>query len=152
MGDYNSNLWPSERAALVGTIDPDAYTSATYTSDYVNMTEFESLMAVLCAGNFTTDGAVAGQLYEATSSSGAGATAISGKAITGLDTTGDTDKQAIINLRADELTTTGSMDWVALVVTITGTVDFGATLFGFDPHYGPASDNDLSSVEEIITT
>lgn len=142
---------PSERFAVVGTIDPDAHTAATYTSDLVNMKNFDSLAAIIMGGTFTTDGAIAAALYEATTSSGAGAQAITGKAITGLDTTGDADEQAIINLRADEMDTADGYDWVYLSMTITGTVDAAAVLLGFDPRYGPASDNDLSSVEEIIT-
>lgn len=147
----NPNSLPSERCAVVGTIDPDAYTANTYVSDYVDMTEFERLMAIVMAGTQSTNGAIAAKLVEATSSTGAGAQDISGKAITGLAGTGDNDEQAIINLRADEMDVADGYTHVALSMTITGTVDAGAVLLGFDPHFGPASDNDLASVEEIIS-
>ena len=140
---------PSERAAIVACIDPDANTAGALTSDWVDMSKFDSLMAICMAGDVGAGGSIAFKLQEATSSTGAGAADITGKAITTL-TSGDANEQSIINLRADELTI-GTGRYVAAVMTTTGaTSDSGALLIGFTARHAPASDNDLASVGEIV--
>jgi hypothetical protein len=141
---------PSEVAAIVATIDPDAYSASSYTSDYVDMEYWHSLLAVVYAGTLASSASVTAKLMQATSSTGAGAVTIAGKAITAL-TTGDNDKQAIINLQADELNVAGGFKFVALKITAaTAGGDLGGAIYGFFPRYGPANANDLASVDEIV--
>ena len=142
---------PSEVAAIVATIDPDAYTASSYTSDYVNTEYWGALMAVVYAGTIGTSGTINAKLMQATSSTGAGAVTVAGKAITALTQAGtDSDKQAIINLQPDELNVAGGFKWVALKITSVVTSDYGGAIYGFFPRYGPASANDLASVDEIV--
>lgn len=153
------NALPSEKAAVVGTIDPDAYAAADdtpYVSDYVDMADFNQLLAVLLAGTVAASVTINAKLVQATSAAGAGAKDVTGKAITAL-TTADSDKQVLINCRADDLDAAGGFRYVALSVTISDSAspdaaaaDFGAVLLGFDPRYGPADDYDLASVDEIV--
>lgn len=155
------NSLPSERVAVVGAIDPDAYTAAspstTYKSDWVNMARFHSLLAIVQTGILGTAANLDAKLVQATDSSGTGEKDISGKAITQLDEAGasppDTnDKQYLINLRTDELDVDNGFDHVQLHLTLQdATSDLSAILLGFDPRYGPADDNDLASVAQIIT-
>lgn len=152
------NSLPSERVAVLATIDPDAYTPGEQTSDWANMAYFETLMCVVCVGTIGTLGYLDVKLQQATSAAGAGAKDITGKAITRLTQAGtDSDKQAIINLRAEELDVDGGFQYVAAVAVSDNTgspseagVDYGVTLFGMDARYGPASDNDIASVDEIV--
>lgn len=155
------NSLPSERAAVLATIDPDNYSDGTQTSDWADMSKFETAMAIAMTGTIAgaaTNGTVNFKLQQATSSGGAGAKDITGKAITALTEDGtDSDKQAIINVRGEELDVDGGFRYVAMVATLLdagspteATYDFGAVLLGFDPRYGPASDNDLASVDEIV--
>ena len=63
----------------------------------------------------------------------------------------DDDKQAVINVRADQLDVAGGFKFVAMVHTVgTATGDSGAVLLGLDPVHSTAADNDLASVAEII--
>ena len=153
------NQLPSEVAAVVATIDPDAYTASDdtpQTSDWVDMSRFESLLSVLAAGTIAASVTINAKLEQATSAAGAGAKDITGKAITAL-TTADGDKQVLINLRGEEMDASGGFRYARLSVTISDSAspdaaaaDFGAVLLGFFPKYGPASDNDLASVDEIV--
>jgi hypothetical protein len=158
------NILPSETAAVVATIDPDAYAPGAQNSDYVDMADFESLMAVLMIGTFADTGTTADfKLQQATTSGGAGVKDITGKAITQIASGSPAagDKQAMINLRADELDLANDFQFVRAVATVADTSspadspaktsDYGAILLGFGPRYGPASDNDLASVVEITT-
>jgi hypothetical protein len=138
----------SEQWAVVGVIDPDANTAAAYDSDEVDMSLWSRLVAVVQAGTLGSSATLDFKLQDSTSSGGSFSD-ISGKAITQLTQAGtDADKQAIINLRFDELQEDGR--YVKAVMTVgTATSDCSAILMGL-PRYYPASDNDISSVDEIV--
>lgn len=138
---------PSEIAAVVGCIDPDAYSANAYTA-VVDMRNYEQIMAVVMAGELGTNATVDAKLEESANSNGSSATALTGKAITQLTQAGtDSDKQAVLNLRADEMTER----YAVLTVTVgTATSDVGAVILGFGPNYGPASDYDAATVDEIV--
>ena len=145
-----------ERFAILGTIDPDAYTEGlygaeTYYSDWVHLDKFRQLATIIKVGAMAAGAKLDAKLQEATSAAGAGAQDLDGKEITQLTQAGsDDDKQAIINLRADELS--DGYHYVRLAMTVTtDDVDADATLLGFDPVYFPAYDFDLASVDEIVT-
>jgi hypothetical protein len=139
-------------AAVVAVIDPDANGAGTLTSAYVDASKFEQLMAIVMAGDLGTSATLDAKLVQATSAAGANVTDISGKAITQLTQAGtDSNKQAIIQVRADELDVAGGFRYVALVLTTAvATSDSGAVVLGFTPTYGPANDYDLAAVDEIV--
>lgn len=142
----------TEQCAIVGVIDPDVTTASTVVTDYADAGLFEALVGVVLAGTLGSSATVDAKLVQATDSSGTGAKDITGKAITQLTEAGtDSDKQALINVRAEELDVANSFTHVALSVTVgTATSDLGAVLLGLNPRMGPASDNDLASVDEIV--
>ena len=146
------NALPSERVAVGGVIDPDANAAGALTTDYIDMGEFKSVMGIVLAGTLGASATLDAKLVQATDSSGTGSKDISGKAITQLTQAGtDSDKQAVINCRGDELDVDGGFAFVALTMTTgTATSDSSAVLLGLDPRNGPASDNDLASVDEIV--
>lgn len=148
----SSNALPSERVAVGGVIDPDANTAAALTSDYVNMGLFGSAMGICLCGTMGSSGTLDMKLVQATDSSGTGVKDITGKAITQFTDAGtDSDKQAVINVRAEELDVANGFDHVAIIMTTAvATGDSAAILLGLDPRSGPASDNDLASVDEIV--
>jgi len=143
------NMLPSEACAVVATIDPDAYTATTYNSDVIDMSLFESLMVVLMAGTLGSGATLAAAVHTS-AAAGSGFAALTGKATTALTEAGtDSDKQAIINLRAEDLP--DGHRYVRIVATLgTATSDFGVVVFGVRPRRGPANDNDLASVAEIV--
>ena len=143
----------SESIAVVAMIDPDNYTAATYSSDWVAMKDFERAMAVVMAGALGTSATIDAKLQQATDSSGTGAKDVTGKSITQLTEAGtDDDKQAVINVRGEELDVANGFDYVRLQVIVgTATSDAGAIVLGINPRYAPASDSDLASVDEIVT-
>ncbi len=146
------SVLPSERCAVLAVIDPDANAAGALTSDWADATEFQQMMGICLAGTLGTSATLDMKLQQATDSSGTGAKDITGKSITQLTQAGtDSDKQAIINVNADDLDVAGGFTHVAIVLTTaTATSDSGAILLGFDPRHGPASANDLASVDEIV--
>lgn len=147
----NFNVLPTYEAAVVGVIDPDAYTAATYTSGWVDMSDFEVVQAIVMAGTLGTSATLDAKLEQASDGSGTGTKDITGKAITQLTQAGtDSDKQAIIVCYADELDVANSFTHVRLSMTIaTATSDAGAIVLGHCARNQPPTD--LTSVDEIVS-
>ncbi len=144
------NALPSEVAAVVATIDPDAYGTGEELSDAVDMSKIDQLLAIVMAGTLGASATLDAKLTQATTSGGTYKD-ITGKAITQLVKATDDDKQALINCRAEELDIDNDYRWVKLSMTVgTATSDAGALVLGFGERYGPASDGDLASVAEIV--
>ena len=151
MGSINS--LPSERVAVVGNIDPDAYAAAAYTTGYIPLKDFHRFMAIIEAGDIVSTGTVDAKLTAYTSDAGAGAFDIPGAAITQLTQAGtDSNKQAVINLNADTLAGSTKYTHFRLTVTLgTAGADMSAIVLGLDPRHAPASDSDASTVDSIAS-
>jgi len=148
----NPNLLPSDQTAVLGTIDPDAYAAGATSSDWCDLTKFEAVMAIVMAGTLGASATLDAKLEQATDSSGTGAKDITGKTITQFTQAGtDSDKQAIINVRGEELDVDNNFTHVRLTMTVAvATSDAGGILLGMYPRFGPASGSDLASVDEIV--
>lgn len=147
-----SELKPSQRAAVVGVIDPDAYAAGTYTTGWVAAADWYSFLAIVTAGDLGASATLDAKMRQATSAAGAGAKDVTGYAITQLTQAGtDSNKQALINIKSEALYINGGFTHVQLSMTIgTAASDAGAVLLGFDPRYGPANRVDADSVDEIV--
>lgn len=146
------NARASEQAAVVGIIDPDVTVASTVNTIWMPAKDFHNFEAIVMVGTLGSSATVDALLEQATDGAGAGAKAITDKAITQLtDGGGDSDKQAIINLRPEELDVENDFTHFRLGVTVAvATSDVGAIVMGVNPHHGPASDNGLASVDEIV--
>lgn len=148
----NANLLPSDRCAVLGVIDPDVTTASTVTTGWIAAKDFLTFMAIVMAGTLGSSATLDAKIEQASDGSGTGAKDVDGKAITQLTQAGtDSDKQAIINLRADDLDVANGFTHFRLSMTVgTATSDAGAIVLGLDPVYGNASDNDAATVDEIV--
>lgn len=137
---------PSERVAVCATVDPVNGNNAATSSDAVDMSKFHSAMFILTMG--VIDATVDFKLQESATSGGS-YTDITGKAITQFAATDD-GKQAVINLRSDELG--AGKRYVKAVVTVGNNTSslVSVICLGLDPRHGPASDDDLATVAQII--
>lgn len=147
-------LRPSDRAAVVGVVNPAGLTATTHDTGWINMGDFERIMAIVAWGALGNGAELDAKLQQASDSSGTGAKDITGKAITQVSediTPQPNNQQAIINLRAEELDVTNGFTHARLRITVgTATSDASGIVLGLDPRFGPASDNDASSVVEIV--
>lgn len=147
----NPNILPSNEAVLVGVIDPDLNAAGTLTTGWINMGLFGTIQAIIMAGALGTNATLDAKLQQATDSSGTGAKDIAGKAITQLTEAGaDSDKQAIINCRSDELDVNNDFSHVRLSMTVAvASSDSGAVVLGHHARYQPATD--ITSVAEVVS-
>lgn len=146
------SLNPSQIAAVVGVIDPDAAGAGTQTTGWISMSAFQSIMAIVMAGTLGASATLDAKLEQAKDASGTGAKDVGGSNITQLVKATDDDKQAVIECWAEDLDIANDFTHVRLSLTVaTATSDCGAVVLGLNPRYGPASNSDLASVAEIVT-
>jgi len=140
----------TEKIAVLGAIDPDAYGTGTQGSGWVDMKQFDQLGFVLMVGDFEASATVDFKLQQAKNSSGSGAKDITGKAITQLTDAGtDDNKQAVVVVKAAELD--DGYRFVRGYMTVgVDAVDAGVLVLGADPRYMPASNFDVATVDEIV--
>jgi hypothetical protein len=139
---------PSERIAVVATIDPATYNDTEQLSDAVDMSKWHELMAVVLVGDMPASSTLDITLKEASTSGGSYA-AIAGKSATQLGASDD-NKQVVINLKAEELGAGKQFVKLSCDPSAHNTI-FGGVVLGVKPRYAPASDDDLSSVTQIVT-
>jgi hypothetical protein len=148
-----ANQLPSEVAAVLGTIDPDAYGASTVVTDYADMAKFESLFFIISVGTMAASSTLDAVVKQDVAATGSAKNLTTSKAITQLTQAGtDSDKQVVINVRAEDLDMANGFSICALsVTTAVDAVDYGVVVLGFNPRYSPASDNDIASVDEIVS-
>jgi len=138
--------------AIVATVDPDAYATGAQNSDTIDMQDFEQVMFVVTAGTLGSSATIDFKATQGNSSAMGSEKDITGKAITQLTDAGtDSDKQASVVVNQSDLDVAGGFRWIRGVMTVgTATSDAGVVALGLYPTYGPASDYDLASVDEIV--
>jgi len=141
----------SEDWAVVGVIDPDAYTASTYLTAAIDMSLWEQLAVITMAGDMGNGASVVTSVT-ASATSGGSYVAISGKTTTlgvsGGSPTTDSNEQTVIHVRSEEVTSNKRYIKVSMQVT-DATSDAGLIVLG-KARLKPAYDNDLASVDEIV--
>ncbi|MCK5564543.1 MAG: hypothetical protein KAJ07_04800 [Planctomycetes bacterium] len=138
-----------ELLAVVATIDPDAYATGTFTTDWVDMKFVQEVLFVVQVGIITASGTVDFKIEQAKTSTG-GTTinlATGTLSITQLDT-GDNDSQVLVDVEAEDLTQLYRYVRGSLTILVAG-ADAAVLAIGGLARFNPASDNDLASVAEI---
>lgn len=151
----NPNILPSNRAILAAAINPQSGAGASYSSGWVSMATYETIQAIVMAGAVAATALVDAKLEQASDSSGTGAKDITGKAITQL-TGSDDNKQAIINLRSEEMDVANSFTHVRLTITVDDTASpqvatalIAGLILGHNARYQPATD--ATTVDEVVS-
>lgn len=148
-----THVHAADNVALIATIDPDAYSADTYTSDWVDASDFHTLLAVVAAGTLGTNATIDAKLEQADTAAGGNAKDVSGSDITQMTQAGtdQSDTQAVISVQNDALDVDNGFRWVRLSITVgTATSDAAGFILGTAPRVGPADDNDLASVGEVV--
>ena len=140
----------SEKVAVVGIIDPDAYTAATYLTAAIEMSLLDRVAFIVQVGTMATNSTVDFSVT-ASATSGGSYVALTGKAITQLTEAGtDSDKQAIVEVTGDEVLAQGYRYIKGSLVVATAASDAGVIALGSSLRYQPAENYDLTSVDEIV--
>jgi hypothetical protein len=146
----NVNALPTERLAILGSIDPDFYPVGTYQTGFIALKDHGRFCCIVQAGELDIGATIDAKLVAYIPS--VSATNITGAVITQItQADGGSDKQAVINLSVDALAGAPETH-LRLVITVGGTQsDVSAIVLGFDPRHAPADDNDASTVNSITS-
>ena len=140
----------SEQAVLLGTIDPVSQGVGSVATGWLSAAEFERFMANVQTGVLGTAATVDAKLQQATSSAGANAKDITGKAITQIvKATGD-NKQALINLRAAELDSNNGFAYFNLTITVGAAASLVSAAVMGGVGELPASTRNQAAVVQIV--
>lgn len=140
----------SESLTQLANIAPVSQGVGSVTSGWVSVKNYLSLMALINVGVFGASATVDANIQQATSAAGAGAKAITGKAITQMLAAGGNNKQCLINLKPQELDTNNNFAFVQLTITVgTAATLVSAELLGA-PRFEPAEALNQAAVTQIL--
>ena len=145
------NAKASELLAILATIDPASQAVGTATTGWIAIAGFNTLLAVIQTGVLGSSATVDAKVQQAQDSTGTGAKDITGRAITQIvKATGD-NKQALINVKPEELDTVNGFGFVRVTVTVGVAASItGAQLLGVNPRYAPADTGNQAAVVQVI--
>ena len=140
----------SEAVVQLANIAPVSQAAGSAVSGWISVKNLLSLMAIVNVGVFGASATVDANIQQATSSAGAGAKVITGKSITQMLAAGGNNKQALINMRPQDLDTNNGYAFVQLTIT----VGVAATLVSAElvgaPRFQPADALNQVAVTQII--
>ncbi len=141
----------SEQLALLDTVSPVSQGVGTASTEWVSASQFERFLAVIQTGVLGTAATVDAKIQQATSAAGANAKDVPGKAIVQIVKASGDNKQAEINLRADELDVNNGFGYIQLQVTVGAAASLiSATLLGGVAKNAPASVSNAASVAQVV--
>lgn len=145
------NAKGSELFSVLATIDPASQAVGTVTTGWISAGNHHSLLALVQSGVLGTGATLDAKLQQAQDASGTGAKDVTGKAITQIvKATGD-NKQALINLRPDDLDVTNGYAYVRLSVTVAVAASLtAAQLLGFNPRIAPGDASNQAAVAQVV--
>ncbi|MFA6076343.1 MAG: hypothetical protein WC778_11000 [Negativicutes bacterium] len=140
----------SELLTSIVNIAPVSQGVGSAVSGWIPVKNYLNFVAIISTGVLGTAATVDAKVQQATSSGGAGAKDITGKAITQIvKATGD-GKQAIINFRPQDLDTNGGFTHVQLSVTVAAAASLiSAEILGAS-RFMPANDLNPAAVVQIV--
>ena len=145
------NAKGSELFSVLATIDPASQAVGTVTTGWISAGNHHTFLALVQSGVLGTGATLDAKLQQATDASGTGAKDVTGKAITQIvKATGD-NKQALINLRPDDLDVTNGYAYVRLSMTVAVAASLtAAQLLGFNPRFAPGDASNQAAVAQVV--
>ena len=145
------NSKASEMLAVLATIDPASQAAGALSTGWVSVANHLGFLAAVQTGVLGTAATVDAKLQQAQDITGTGAKDISGKAITQIvKATGD-NKQALINVKPEELDTVNGFGFVRVTVTVGVAASItSAQLLGVNPRFAPADAANQAAVLQVI--
>ena len=141
----------AEVLSVLATIDPVSQAPGTITTGWLSAANHERFMALVQTGVLGAAATLDAKLQQATDAAGTGVKDVTGKALVQiLKATGD-NKQALINLRAEELDLANNFTFFRLSVTVGVAASLaGATVLAGVAKNAPASALNQAGVVQNI--
>ena len=145
------NAKGSELFSVLATIDPASQAVGTVTTGWISAGNHHSLLALVQSGVLGTGATLDAKLQQATDASGTGAKDVTGKALTQIVKATCDNKQALINLRPDDLDVTNGYAYVRLSLTVAVAASLtAAQVLGFNPRFAPGDASNQVAVAQVV--
>ena len=145
------NAKGSDLFSVLATIDPASQAVGTVTTGWISAGNHHNLLALVQSGALGTGATLDAKIQRAPDASGTGAKDVTGKAITQIvKATGD-NKQALINLRPDDLDANNGYAYVRLSLTVAVAASLtSAQVLGFNPRFAPGDASNQAAVAQVV--
>ncbi len=145
------NAKGSELLSILATLDPSNQAAGAATTGWISVADHHTLLAIVQTGVLGTGATVDAKLQQALDVTGTGAKDIAGKAIAQIVKASGDNKQALINVKPEELDTVGGFGFVRLSVTVAvAASQTAAQVLGINPRELPAQTANQSAVVQIV--
>ena len=145
------NAKGSEELSILATIDPASQAAGTVTTGWVSVTNFHALLAVVETGVLGASATLDAKFQQAQDNIGTGAKDVTSKALVQIvKATGD-NKQALINLKPEDVDNANGFAFVRLSLTVGVAASIvSGKLLGMNPRYATADAFNQAAVVQII--
>ena len=146
------NAKGSEQLSILATLDPGNQAPGVTNTGWVSLSTHHGLLALVQTGALATGATVDAKLQQALDASGTGAKDVAGKAISQLtQASNGANRQALINLRPEELDVNNGFAFVRLVVTVAAAAaNTSAQRLGVNPRLASAETANQAAVAQIV--
>jgi len=145
------NAKGSELLAILGTLHPTSQAIGSATTGWISAASHRGLLAIVQTGVLGAGATVDAKIQQAQDSTGTGIKDIAGKSITQIPKASGDNKQALINVKPEELDTANGFGFVRLSVTVgVAASQTAAQVLGINGRELPASGVNQSAVVQII--
>jgi len=145
------NLKGSETLSILATIDPASQAAGTVTTAWVSAANFHAFLALVETGVLGAAATLDAKIQQARDATGSGAKDVSGKAIRQIVKASGDNKQALINLRPENLDSNNGFAFLRLSLTVEVAASLVAgKLIGVHPRYATAEVFNQAAVVQTI--
>ena len=145
------NAKGSEALSILATFDPISQAAATVTTGWVAVANFHAFLAVVQTGVMGASATLDAKVQQAQDSGGTGVKDITGKSITQIVKASGDNKQALINLRPENLDSNNGFAFLRLSLTVEVAASIVAgKLIGVHPRYATAEAFNQAAVVQAI--
>ncbi len=145
------NAKGSELLAILATLDPSSQAAGTATTGWISVANHHGLLAIVQTGVLGTGATLDAKVQQAQDASGTAAKDIAGKSITQIVKASGDNKQALINVKPEELDTVNGFGFVRLSVTVgVAASQTAAQVLGINGRELPANTANQAAVVQVV--
>ena len=145
------NAKGSELLAILATLDPSSQAAGTATTGWISVANHHGLLAIVQTGVMGTGATLDAKVQQAQDASGTAAKDIAGKSITQIVKASGDNKQALINVKPEELDTVNDFGFVRLSVTVgVAASQTAAQVLGINGRELPANTANQAAVVQVV--
>ncbi len=145
------NAKGSEALSILATIDPISQGVGTVSTPWINVVNFHTFLAVVQTGVMGASGTLDAKVQQAQDNAGTGVKDVTGKAIVQILKASGDNKQALINLKPEDVDNANNFGFVRLTLTVGVAASLvSGQLLGVNPRYASADAFDQAGVVQII--